>query len=214
MRLYNINEIFASIQGEGIWSGLPMIFIRFSGCNLSCAFCDTKYHTKINYKLTARQIVHCIASGMDDSIDNEHTAFKSDKICFTGGEPALQVDSELCSHLAEFGYSLYIETNGTVQELPEQINWVTVSPKEKWVRKWGDELKIIWTGQTANEIYEWYIKDTQFAFYLLQPEYSYLPIGNCNLDVHKERMDSLCKIINENPTLGLSVQLQKILEVK
>ena len=73
-----INEIFYSLQGEGFWSGTPIIFIRFSGCNLRCDFCDTEHysHTEMS----------------DAEIIDRIKTFPARRVCLTGGEPSLQID--------------------------------------------------------------------------------------------------------------------------
>ncbi len=98
-----INEIFYSIQGEGQYLGRPMVFIRVSGCNLRCNWCDTKY---------------AYDEGIDFSIDEiikELTKFPSHHACLTGGEPLIQYQSlELIERLIKLGYFIYLETNGSI----------------------------------------------------------------------------------------------------
>ena len=90
-----INEIFYSIQGEGKWTGLPNIFIRTTGCNLRCNYCDTKY---------------AYEEGTEKSIDQiikEIKKFNCKKICLTGGEPLLQKDSiKLVNELLQKKYQI------------------------------------------------------------------------------------------------------------
>jgi len=98
-----INEIFYSIQGEGLWTGMPNVFIRTTGCNLRCSYCDTKY---------------AYAEGKDHSIDSVFKAikiFKCKQVCITGGEPTLQPDIyELTDVLLENEYLICMETNGSM----------------------------------------------------------------------------------------------------
>jgi 7-carboxy-7-deazaguanine synthase len=96
-----INEIFYSIQGEGTNAGRPCIFIRTSGCNLNCNWCDTKYHTEYE-EMPVKKIVQ--------ELDNWNCSL----VEITGGEPFLQSDIlELVDTLLELGYEVNIETNGT-----------------------------------------------------------------------------------------------------
>ncbi len=97
-----INEIFYSIQGEGKWTGLPNIFIRTTGCNLRCNYCDTEYaYTKGNNK-TINEII------------DEITKYQCKKICLTGGEPLIQEDSiKLIKRLLKQNYIICLETNGS-----------------------------------------------------------------------------------------------------
>ena len=122
MKQYQVNEIFYSVQGEGVRSGTANVFVRFSGCNLTCneremGFdCDTEFVS--GRKMTAKQII-------DESLS---IAPECRWVILTGGEPALQLDDELIQTFKEAGYQLAIETNGT-KELPQGLDWITVSPK-------------------------------------------------------------------------------------
>ena len=73
-----INEIFYSLQGEGKWSGLPNIFIRTTGCNLRCLFCDTKYAYENGDNKSIEQILKKIKK------------YPCKNVCITGGEPLIQ----------------------------------------------------------------------------------------------------------------------------
>ena len=135
---YPIVEIFHSVQGEGFHAGIPHVFIRFGNCNLRCEWCDTDF---LKYEELSL-----------DEITERVLSFGCKKVIFTGGEPALQDLQTIGSRLKEFGISLSIETNGTV-EIDPIIDWICVSPKDqiypnvkiKQVR--GDELKIVYCGQ-------------------------------------------------------------------
>ena len=133
---YRVNEIFLSLQGEGFWTGTPMVFLRFSGCNLACPFCDTSHR---EYKeLSVSGIVEEVLEAAGDCR----------RVCITGGEPALQLDRDLIESLHSAGFKLHLETNGT-QAIPEGLDWITVSPKEgfvsgaKVVLNRADELKLV-----------------------------------------------------------------------
>jgi len=98
-----INEIFYSIQGEGKWIGLPNIFIRTTGCNLRCAFCDTKYAYEDGEDLSIKDILKKISK------------YKCRYVCITGGEPLLQKDIlKLIKNLMNKDYFVIIETNGSI----------------------------------------------------------------------------------------------------
>lgn len=131
-----INEIFYSLQGEGFWSGTPIIFIRFSGCNLRCDFCDTEHysHTEMS----------------DAEIIDRIKTFPARRVCLTGGEPSLQIDRFFIDLLHSHGYIIHIETNGT-HAIPDGIDWITVSPKTSRIAlDRADELKIVFTGQDVD----------------------------------------------------------------
>ncbi len=145
-----INEIFYSLQGEGFWTGTPIIFIRFSGCNLQCDFCDTRHHTYT--EMSDEEIVAAIAT------------YPARRVCLTGGEPSLQIDRAFIDLLHHHGYTIHIETNGT-HSLPDGIDWVTVSPKTPTIElNRADELKIVYTGQ---EVTSWLGFDAAHRY--LQP---------------------------------------------
>ena len=98
-----INEIFYSIQGEGKWGGLPNIFIRTTGCNLRCSFCDTKYAYEDGVEYSIKNILTKISK------------YKCQYVCITGGEPLLQDDViELIKNLFNKDYFVIIETNGSI----------------------------------------------------------------------------------------------------
>ena len=139
MHSYRVNEIFYSLQGEGHWSGTPMVFVRLSGCTLRWPFCDTDHAAATPMSATA--ILEGVRKAGGDCR----------RICLTGGEPSLQTDDALVELLHGAGYLLHIETNGT-HPLPEGIDWITLSPKEdvkglqgdgRVVLPRADELKLI-----------------------------------------------------------------------
>ena len=130
-----INEIFYSLQGEGFHTGTPALFIRFSGCNLKCSFCDTQHEagTFMSDEEIIRQAAQCPAR----------------MVILTGGEPSLWIDDELISRLHAIGKYVCIETNGT-HPLPKDIDWITCSPKDApVVLEHMDEVKVVFTGQNV-----------------------------------------------------------------
>lgn len=100
-----VNEIFYSIQGEGQLVGLPTIFIRFTGCNLRCTYCDTTYAYTTGKEMSISDILSKIKK------------YPSKRICLTGGEPLLQKD--LLTLIKKLkNYSISIETNGSLNIKP------------------------------------------------------------------------------------------------
>jgi 7-carboxy-7-deazaguanine synthase len=98
-----INEIFYSIQGEGAWSGIPNIFIRTTGCNLRCSYCDTKYAYYEGEEIKIDDIIEKIKK------------YRCKHICITGGEPLLQENIyDLINRLIKKNYYICIETNGSI----------------------------------------------------------------------------------------------------
>jgi len=115
-----VNEIFASVQGEGLRQGEPTIFVRLSGCNLRCDFCDTKYAWESGGDISVQQVI--------EQVKQQHKEFPADWVCITGGEPLLQDIRELSQKIKSEDLKIQIETNGTrFQKLP--VDWYTVSPK-------------------------------------------------------------------------------------
>jgi len=102
MTNYKINEIFNSIQGESNYSGYPTTFIRFTGCNLRCTYCDTKYAFYDGKKLSIDKILEKVNS------------YNSNYVCLTGGEPLEQNLDELIIRLKSIGKKVSIETNGSI----------------------------------------------------------------------------------------------------
>lgn len=114
-----INEIFFSIQGEGKLAGVPSTFIRTSGCNLRCTWCDTPL-TSWDPQGTERPI---------DDILEEVARHRAAHVVLTGGEPMIAADVEsLCQRLRESGYHLTIETAGTVWK-DVTCDLASISPK-------------------------------------------------------------------------------------
>ncbi|MFC6797980.1 MULTISPECIES: 7-carboxy-7-deazaguanine synthase QueE [unclassified Haladaptatus] len=115
-----INELFYSLQGEGVLAGVPSVFVRTSGCNLRCWFCDS-YHTSWEPK-HAWMTVDDIVAAVAEYEQAEH-------VVLTGGEPLIHDDSvALLERLADASYHTTVETNGTIfRDAP--IDLASVSPK-------------------------------------------------------------------------------------
>jgi len=98
-----ITEIFHSIQGEGIYMGIPMLFVRTNRCNLRCRWCDSTYTFTGGYEMP-----------LQDLLDTVRQA-REKWVCFTGGEPLIQSEAEDFVHsVAEMGRSVLIETSGSI----------------------------------------------------------------------------------------------------
>ena len=177
-----INEIFYSLQGEGFHTGTPAVFVRFSGCNLKCGFCDTRHEE-------GRMM-------MDDEIVSEVSAYPCRMVILTGGEPGLWIDSELIAALHAAGKYIAIETNGTCV-LPEDIDWVTCSPKEGAMLKIRhmDEVKVVYTGQDVSTCLGLPAKH-----HFLQP---------CS----GQNTNEVIAYIKEHPQWRLSLQTHKLIDI-
>ncbi len=123
-----VNEIFYSLQGEGARAGLPTLFIRLAGCNLSCPYCDTEYN--LFTEMTLLQILETI-----EKIQSART-IKCQTITWTGGEPTLQLTEDIINYFKGIGrvgipYFQAIESNGT-RKVPGNLDYITISPKKGW----------------------------------------------------------------------------------
>jgi organic radical activating enzyme len=112
---YNVHEIVASIQGEAAHFGVFTNFLRFSGCNLACSFCDTKEHVN-GMEMTLEEILAVLDK------------MPAPWVHLCGGEPALQADHELVEALQDRGFQVSMETNGTLP-ITVQVDYLVVSPK-------------------------------------------------------------------------------------
>jgi len=110
-----INEIFYSIQGEGKLTGYPTIFIRLTGCNLRCKYCDTKYAYYDGIEMQIKEIL--------SKIEN----YPCKNVCVTGGEPLLQKETPtLIKKLLDRNYKVCLETNGSI----DISDIVKIEPKD------------------------------------------------------------------------------------
>ena len=195
--MYKINEIFHSLQGEGYHSGTPAVFVRFSGCNLHCAFCDTQHQNGTMMSLQA----------IVDEVNKNPSA---PLLVLTGGEPSLFIDEAFVAELKQkTGKIIAIETNGT-RHLPANLDWVTLSPKtafeggnaEPCLLTSCNELKVVYLSQDLSQ-YE-HIK-AQYKF--LQP---------CFCEDEKQRMENMkscVEAVKSHPNWRLSLQIHRILNI-
>lgn len=118
---YQVNEIFTSIQGEGLRMGVPSTFIRLQGCTVGCSWCDTEYTWK--------------KGGTSMDTGTIISQVKGRNVVITGGEPTLHNLDELIYRLRSSGRYIQLETSGQ-QWLKGDLlpDWITWSPKEnlKW----------------------------------------------------------------------------------
>lgn len=136
---YPINEIFQTLQGEGVFTGVPAVFIRLQGCPVGCSWCDTK-HTweKEESKATtlgdiALKTVDTDTWALADSHElinlMKKQGYTAKHIVITGGEPCIYDLLPLTCELENQGYQCQIETSGTYPIQCSDKTWVTVSPK-------------------------------------------------------------------------------------
>ncbi len=149
-KMMKITEIFASIQGESTLQGFPCVFVRLTGCNLACRYCDTPYAREGGVEMTVDEIAGRVVS------------FHIDHVCITGGEPLLQDETPmLAKTLAGLGLTMSVETNGTldVSALPEGVRRIIdvkcpgsgesdrLHPSVLSGARPGDEFKFVLTGR-------------------------------------------------------------------
>lgn len=196
MKRYPINEIFYSLQGEGVNAGRPAVFLRFSGCNLKCPFCDTDHH-------------NATAMSADEIIERIGRYAPCRLVVLTGGEPSLHIDDDLIGMLNKLGYEIAIETNGT-NTLPDGITHVTLSPKDEFCDRAEillnkcDELKVVYTGDNNPLIYN-NIKTSNRA---LQP------CDTGDLEINRRLITEAMEFCLAHPEWRLSLQLHKILDIR
>ena len=194
--MYRVNEIFYSLQGEGFWTGTPMVFLRLSGCNLKCPFCDTEHGSF--REMTAEEILR------------EMQAYGCGRACVTGGEPSLQLDKELVDALHDAGFRIHVETNGT-RPLPEGVDWVTLSPKTDVPGLKGDGTVVLEKADEVKVVYAGGVDEKWAAFpaewHFLQP---------CDVGDPEKNRTILAETIDHvrrNPLWRLSLQTHKLMNI-
>jgi 7-carboxy-7-deazaguanine synthase (Cx14CxxC type) len=209
---YAVKEIFYTLQGEGAQSGRAAVFCRFSGCNLwsgresdraaaVCRFCDTDFvgvtgpgGGKFD---TADELAAAVASAWPSKNGNG----KRYVVC-TGGEPLLQLDTQLIDALHARGFEVAVETNGTL-EAPRDLDWICVSPKAgaKLAQRSGDELKLVYP---QKEIRPEDCEGLAFRHFFLQPMDGPDRVSNTEQAV---------RFCMDHPQWRLSLQTHKIVGI-
>ena len=130
--MYNLVEIFESLQGEGRNTGRPVVFVRLAGCNLACPWCDTDVGRRFGLSL--------------EDLVAEVKTHRAKSVILTGGEPTIQKGMpELVAALKGAGYWIGVETNGTNEpEWLKSVDYVACSPKAEF----SDALRL----SRANEV--------------------------------------------------------------
>ena len=179
--MLRVSEIFASIQGETSYVGLPFAFVRLTGCNLRCRYCDTTYAYDDGEELPLVEVVSRV------------TFFGIPRVTVTGGEPLLQEEAPaLVAALLDLGHTVLVETNGTVPLSrldPRAVKIMDVKcPASGEAEKtdWGnfalltsrDEVKFVVSSEEdyrfAREVIRKYGKERPFTA-LLSPAFGLLP---------------------------------------
>jgi 7-carboxy-7-deazaguanine synthase len=211
---YRVKEIFYSLQGEGFYAGRPAVFCRFAGCNLwsgkeadrpdaVCKFCDTDFLGTDGPEggkfAAAGELAQRIAQLWPPQKKESIRPF----VVCTGGEPFLQLDSNLITALHQEGFEVAVETNGTI-EPPAGIDWLCISPKigAELVVRAGQELKLVFPQAGVNpEAFA----SLDFQYFFLQPLDGPDLLENTRLAV---------EYVLAHPQWRLSIQIHKILNIK
>lgn len=191
-----IKEIFYSLQGEGGFTGRPAVFVRFTGCNLACPFCDTDFKGGDDYT--------------DDELLEELSRFSCKFIVFTGGEPTLQLTETLINKLHKRAYYIAMETNGT-RKYPKGVDWITVSPKDDFCKdamlypsnRMAEEVKVVYNGENDPEKYA-----SLGVLKYVQPCDTGDPAKN------EKIIAKTVEWLKAHPRWRLSLQTQKIINVR
>ena len=209
---YQVKEIFYTLQGEGANAGRPAVFCRFAGCNLwsgreqdrvtaVCKFCDTDFvgtDGTLGGKFADAEVLARQIDAQWPVGDRDHRF-----VVMTGGEPLLQVDAALINALHARGFTMAVETNGTIAA-PAGIDWICVSPKAgaPWVQREGHELKVVWPqgGFSLDEL-----ETANFANRYLQPMDNALRADNTQACI------AMCL---QRPAWRLSLQTHKITGIR
>lgn len=201
-----ICEIYESIQGESTFTGLPFLFIRLTGCNLRCNYCDTVYAYEEGIEYTLDELLKIIKR------------YKQRRIAITGGEPLFQKETILLLNiLIEQNYFVSLETNGSISisDVPESVVIVmdikTPGSGQNSFNYWQnidllrpyDEIKFVITNKNdflwAADVIKKYNLDKRFQV-LISPEASYK---------HKKKLVSW--LLKSNLDIRLQLQMHKII---
>ena len=207
---YAVKEIFHTLQGEGGNAGRAAVFCRFAGCNLwsgreadrahsICSFCDTDFIGTDGLGGGHFADAHALA----EAVESAWRGGEAHRLAvLTGGEPLLQLDSALIHALHARGFSIAVETNGTIAP-PEGIDWLCVSPKATapLALTRGEELKLVFPQSDAPPDR---FEHLDFAHFLIQPMDGPDRIANT---------DAAIAFCLANPRWRLSLQTHKYLGI-
>ncbi|MEC7910991.1 MAG: 7-carboxy-7-deazaguanine synthase [Pseudomonadota bacterium] len=209
--MFQVKEIYYTLQGEGARTGRPAVFCRFTGCNLwtgrekdrekaVCNFCDTDFvgvdgpgGGKFN---DSKELLAAISNCWPKDLEQKY-------VVLTGGEPALQINQDFIGGLHNIGFEVAIETNGTLP-IPSNIDWVTVSPKSNSVLKVesGDELKLVFPQEGVDPRK---FQNLPFKNFFLQP------LDGEERTINTQKTLQYCL---ENPLWNLSLQSHKYIGIR
>ena len=207
---YAVKEIFLTLQGEGMQAGRRAVFLRFAGCNLwsgreedresaICRFCDTDFVGMdgtgggkfADPALLAEAVGTCWGPDEAERL-----------VVITGGEPLLQLDTDLIDALHHLCFEIAVESNGTIAA-PDGIDWLCVSPKagSETIQRAGNELKLVWPqpGSDWQAMEGW-----DFSHFLVQP------MDGAEIEANRQ---ASVNFVIANPRWRLSLQTHKWLGI-
>lgn len=199
-----VNELFYSVQGEGRYTGNPAIFVRFSGCNLACPFCDTDFHSY--QEMTEAEIAAAVQS---------LSATGCRRVVLTGGEPTMQVNETLLRLLHDQHLFVSVETNGAYRDANElPFDFITLSPKDWYVGRdilktyRAGEVKMVMDDKVPESVFKEAEQKIEAKYYYVQPCDTGDTDRNCVI------CQRVFRFVKANPKWNISLQTQKILNVR
>jgi 7-carboxy-7-deazaguanine synthase len=211
--IYPIAEKFKSPQGEGLYTGVPMAFIRFIGCSVGqkiCTACDTDFDQVYEKLGGGRFSVEDLAEWAGDYIH----------VCLTGGEPLDRQLLPLINHLQDrHGKIIHVETSGTIfpswlREVYRKHFWLCVSPKPGYLQDMistADEIKVILGGLGAGPGWPSLEDAVRWAD---EGKLVYLQPRNEKFLIDRSALQEVIETAHQHPRLRISVQMHKFMEVR
>ncbi|MDR2139839.1 MAG: 7-carboxy-7-deazaguanine synthase QueE [Tannerella sp.] len=191
----NVKEIFYSLQGEGGRQGAASIFIRLSGCNLQCDFCDTDFSGG-----TVMETGEVLA---------RIRAFPCQWIVWTGGEPALQLTDGILAFFKRAGYRQAIESNG-LRPLSPELDYTVVSPKGKtgYAKKVNPRVSEIRLPVRKGDLLPAFASLPDAGHYFLSPVFA------AETAVTRANIDYCVEQVKRHPEWRLSLQIHRLIGIE
>ena len=206
--MFQLSDIFSSIQGEGRHVGMPATFIRFASCNMTCPWCDTTHHVRMSLTL--------------DEVMAKVRKYGNRAVIVTGGEPTIQPNLELLLvALKNAGRWIALETNGLINPPHADLfDYIATSPKADYAARYmeskmisrADEVRIVATSEKIGTFCR------RMRLNIKATDYYISPLEKDGKMHYRRAFNLMTLLNNANPELdppwALSVQLHKILGVK